>query len=118
MNCETVGMMQNNKTVRSCVFLLVLSVLLRRARDASDAMSDADADLIVVMDKTNLKDVTNLPWIDVSRVRCLLEFHPESSRTEVPDPYYDGAEAFDLVLDLVDTATSALLDYLEERGLD
>jgi hypothetical protein len=41
MNCETVGMMQNNKTVRSCVFLLVLSVLLRRARDASEAMSDA-----------------------------------------------------------------------------
>ena len=46
MNCETVGMMQNNKTVRSCVFFLVLSVLLRRARDASDAMSDADADLM------------------------------------------------------------------------
>ena len=87
-----------------------------RARKISS--SDADADLIVVMDKTNLKDVKNLPWIDVSRVRCLLEFHPEPSRTEVPDPYYDGVEAFDLVLDLVDTATSALLDYLEERGLD
>ena len=87
-----------------------------RARKISS--SDADADLIVVMDKTNLKDVKNLPWIDVSRVRCLLEFHPEPSRTEVPDPYYDGAEAFELVLDLVDTATSALLDYLEERGLD
>ena len=40
MNCETVGMMQNNKTVRSCVFLLVLSVLLRRLRD--DGMSEAD----------------------------------------------------------------------------
>ena len=87
-----------------------------RARKISS--SDADADLIVVTDKTNLKDVKNLPWIDVSRVRCLLEFHPEPSRTEVPDPYYDGVEAFDLVLDLVDTATSALLDYLEERGLD
>ena len=82
------------------------------------ASTDADADLIVVMDEANLKDVRDLPWIDASRVRCLLEFHPESSRTEVPDPYYDGAEAFDLVLDLVDTATAALLDYLEERGLD
>ena len=82
------------------------------------ASSDADADLIVVMDEANHKDVTDLPWIDASRVRCLLEFHPEASRTEVPDPYYDGAEAFDLVLDLVDTATCALLDYLEERGLD
>ena len=88
------------------------------SRATQIAPSDADADLIVVMDKANLKDVTNLSWIDSSRVRCLLEFHPESSRTEVPDPYYDGAEAFDLVLDLVDTATSALLDYLEERGLD
>ena len=82
------------------------------------ASTDADADFIVVMDEANLKDVTDLPWIDASRVRCLLEFHPESSRTEVPDPYYDGAEAFDLVLDLVDTATAALLDYLEERVLD
>ncbi len=82
------------------------------------ASTDADADLIVVMDEANRKDVTELPWTDASRVRCLLEFHSESFRTEVPDPYYDGAEAFDLVLDLVDAATSALLDYLEERGLD
>ena len=81
------------------------------------ASSDANADLIVVMDKANHKDVTDLPWVEPSRVRCLLEFHPETSRTDVPDPYYDGAEAFDLVLDLVDTATCALLDYLEEREL-
>lgn len=81
------------------------------------ASSDADADLIVVMDKANHKDVTDLPWVEPSRVRCLLEFHPETSRTEVPDPYYDGTKAFDLVLDLVDTATYALLDYLQEREL-
>jgi hypothetical protein len=40
MKCETVGMMQNNKTVRACVLLLVLSVLLR-----SDALSDDDDDV-------------------------------------------------------------------------
>ena len=79
--------------------------------------SDADADLILVMDEANHKDVTDLPWVESSRVRCLLEFHPETSRTEVPDPYYDGMESFDLVLDLVDTATFGLLDYLEECGL-
>ena len=43
MNCETVGMMQNNKTVRACVLLLVLSVLLR-----SDALSDDDDDDVSV----------------------------------------------------------------------
>ena len=42
MNCKTVGMMQNNKTVRACVLLLVLSVLLR-----SDALSDDDDDVSV-----------------------------------------------------------------------
>ncbi len=82
------------------------------------APSDASADLIVVMDQDNLRDVTELSWVDADRVRCLLEFHPETSRTEVPDPYYDGGEAFDLVLDLVDAATLALLDYLESSGLD
>ncbi len=80
--------------------------------------SDANADLIVVMDEANRRDVMDMSWVDASRVRCLLEFHPETARTEVPDPYYNGAEAFDLVLDLVDAATSALLDYLESSGLD
>ena len=69
--------------------------------------SDADADLIVVMDEANLKDVTNLPWIDASRVRCLLEFHPESSRTEVPDPYYDNS--FPRMFDLIEARCGALL---------
>ena len=40
MNCETVGIMQNNKNASACVLLLVLSILLRRARDTSDAISD------------------------------------------------------------------------------
>ena len=52
MNCETVGMMQNNKTVRACVLLLVLSVLLR-----SDALSDDDDDDDVSVDKNLSKSV-------------------------------------------------------------
>ena len=90
--------------------------ILSRARKISS--SDQSADLIVVMDEVNFNDVISLSWVKPTRVRLLLEFHPNSSRTAVPDPYYDGQDAFDLVLDLVDSATLGLLDYLESDALD
>ena len=73
------------------------------------------------MDDDNLTAVQGLareagPRATAS-IKPMLSYARGFSETEVPDPYYDGTEAFDLVLDLVDTATCALLDYLQEREL-
>ena len=78
-------------------------------------------DLVLTMDDDNLTAVQGLareagPRATAS-IKPMLSYARGFSETEVPDPYYDGTKAFDLVLDLVDTATCALLDYLQEREL-
>ena len=71
-------------------------------------------DLIVITDKNNLhglrcmKDVVDeRKVVEIARY---LRMHP--GHDSVPDPYYDGAEGFELVLDLLEDACHGLLDEL------
>lgn len=63
-------------------------------------------DLVVAMDRSNLRDLLDLaPDEDArGRVRLLLD------DADVPDPYYGGERGFDEVLDLVEEACARLLD--------
>jgi protein-tyrosine phosphatase len=63
-------------------------------------------DLIVAMDRSNLRDLLDLAPHDEARakVRLLLD------GADVPDPYYGGERGFDEVLDLVEAACTELLD--------
>ncbi len=71
-------------------------------------------DLIVAMDRSNvqgfqcMKDPVD--WNKVVEMASFLRFHPHNDC--VPDPYYDGAEGFELVLDLLEDACEGLLDEL------
>ena len=61
-------------------------------------------DLILAMDRANLRDLRAVAPGDAARakVRLLREFDPGSAGApdlDVPDPYYDGADGFDRVLD-------------------
>ncbi|GIT23721.1 MAG: phosphotyrosine protein phosphatase [Gammaproteobacteria bacterium] len=67
-------------------------------------------DYVLAMDTANLQDLKRL---------CPAEFQPNLSLflnfgsqhyESVPDPYYSGAQGFELVLDLVEEASSNLLD--------
>jgi len=49
-------------------------------------------------------------------VRLFLEFAPHGAPQEVPDPYYGGANGFEEVLDLVESAARGLLSYLRQRA--
>ncbi|MGH1543662.1 MAG: low molecular weight protein-tyrosine-phosphatase [Arenicella sp.] len=71
-------------------------------------------DLILVMDRENLELVNyNAPEGGQAEVRLLMEFaHGFAGVTEVPDPYYGGAQGFERVFDLVDNACDGLIDYL------
>ena len=40
--------------------------------------------------------------------------HPD--RTYVPDPYYEGHEGFELVLDMLEDGCEGILEYLSENG--
>lgn len=75
-----------------------------------------DFDMIIVMDDSNYENVTRLAperkYLD--KVYRFVEFsknHPEWSY--VPDPYYEGHEGFELVLDLLEDGCQELLNRLK-----
>lgn len=70
----------------------------------------AEADLVLAMDNQNLAALHKIcPADQAHKLRLLLSFAPECGRAEVPDPYHSNAQAFDLVLDLCETAISSLM---------
>lgn len=76
-------------------------------------------DYILFMDEENRRFVEPLCRGARSRaeVRPFLDYAPEHSEREVPDPFYGGHEGFELVLDLVEAASEGLLDDIRERHL-
>jgi protein-tyrosine phosphatase len=68
-------------------------------------------DLLVCMDDDNRQHLLAM-GAPPERVHLLLEFDPDSSHREVPDPYYGGADGFETVYRLVDVACDRLLDDL------
>jgi protein-tyrosine phosphatase len=81
----------------------------------------SDFDLIVAMDRRNLRELRALaPDEDArGRVRLLREFDPASEGApdlDVPDPYYGGDHGFETVLDMVEAACRGLLDSLRAAG--
>ncbi len=73
-----------------------------------------DFDLIIGMDHRNVDELKRLaPDLEaVAKVRRMMEFSSHELYDYVPDPYYSGAEGFELVLDLLEDASGGLLDRL------
>jgi len=70
-------------------------------------------DLILAMDLQNLSTLERrAPAQMRQRVRLFLEYAPEAGVSEVPDPYYGGANGFEHVLDLIEAASRGLCDAL------
>ncbi|MER9140205.1 low molecular weight phosphotyrosine protein phosphatase [Mesorhizobium sp. M0051] len=73
-------------------------------------------DLILGMDRSNVADLKALaPAAMRDRVQLFLEFADGKAR-DVPDPYYDGAEAFASVYRMIREASEALATRLEARA--
>lgn len=71
-------------------------------------------DLIVAMDRSNASNLERIAPDEQSRekIHLLREFDPASSGErdlDVPDPYYGGANGFEIVLDQVEAACEGLL---------
>jgi len=71
-------------------------------------------DLIVAMDRENLRDIRSLRRDSRGEVRLLSNYLPEGSPVDVPDPYYGCGSGFDVVLDMIEAACPAILDRLLE----
>jgi len=77
-------------------------------------------DLLIAMDRANLRDLLALAPDEeaAEKVRLLREFDPASAGApdlDVPDPYYGGDRGFETVLDLVEAACRGLLDELRAQ---
>ena len=81
-----------------------------------------DYDLLLAMDRRNLRELQAMAPDDEARgrVRLLREFDPASAGApdvgaadlDVPDPYYGGERGFEIVLDQVESACRGLLREL------
>jgi len=75
-------------------------------------------DYIFAMDHENLDNLHSIcPVTYQSKLALFLSFS-ELNEDEVPDPYYGGSGGFERVLDLVESASTGFIEYLElERQL-
>lgn len=73
-----------------------------------------DFDLILAMDNANLDDLQKIaPEHLQHKAKLFLDFAQNHEETEVPDPYYGGANGFRFVLDLIEHASDGLLAQLK-----
>ena len=75
-------------------------------------------DHILAMDEENLSILLELcPEEHQHKIRLFLEYAPNLTHREVPDPYYGGAYGFERVLDLVEAATEGFVETLQREGV-
>jgi protein-tyrosine phosphatase len=72
------------------------------------------ADLVLAMDSGHYRALRRMVD-DPSRVRMFRSFDPDADGVDVPDPYYDGPEDFELVLKIVEAATPGLVQWVREN---
>lgn len=72
-------------------------------------------DLVLGMDRSNVADLKALAPAARDRVQLFLEFAHGQAR-DVPDPYYDGPEAFAEVYRMIREASEALATRLAARA--
>lgn len=75
-------------------------------------------DVIVVMDRANLRDVMDLaPGLeDRAKIRLFRTFDPATDSDEVPDPYGGPDEGYDRAIEHVTAAATGLVDSLKSTG--
>ena len=76
-------------------------------------------DMVIAMDDNNYEALFRLApnreaQFKIYRFREFLRHHPDWSY--IPDPYYEGHEGFELVLDLLEDGCATLVEELKSRG--
>lgn len=74
-------------------------------------------DLVVAMDRENLKNIRALEGESPFSARIIMmrDYDPEPDDGEVPDPYYGGMDGFERVFQIVKRSCENLLDELETQ---
>lgn len=73
----------------------------------------ADFDLILAADEHNMSDLFKICPVEYQDKLSLFLAYGDLGYDEIPDPYYSGDAGFELVLDLIEDASDALLTELK-----
>ncbi len=73
-------------------------------------------ELVLAMDKDNLIMLQQLcPTASSDQLKLFLEFATGLDFDEVPDPYYGGTKGFEKVFDMLENASSGLIDFTQKN---
>lgn len=76
-------------------------------------------DYVLAMDNANMAILYRLcPKPQRDRLGMFLEYANRHKEREVPDPYYDGEDGFERVLDMVEDAAAGLLLHIRKQHID
>lgn len=70
-------------------------------------------DYLLVMDDTNYHDAVDIVAADDKDKLVYFLSYGNGEEEFVPDPYYGGAQGFEIVLDMVEEASEALLEHIK-----
>ncbi len=73
-------------------------------------------DYVLAMDCENYENLLDIcPEGLEHKVRLFMEFAPQRTERDVPDPYFGGPAGFDRVLDMIAAASAGLLEDIRKR---
>lgn len=73
-------------------------------------------DYVIAMDQENYINLSQKsPDHALKKIYMFMDFAPQMTTREVPDPYYGGPEGFERVFDLVGAASEGLLADIRSR---
>jgi len=77
-------------------------------------------DYIVGMDDDNVSDLQNMASSteDLNKICKITDFSSKEGHDAVPDPYYGGADDFELVLNILEDACEGLLNEVKTKAGD
>jgi len=85
-----------------------------------DPKTDFDYfDMIIGMDDSNVENLKRMAnrTADRSKIFKMTDFSKAFDYDEVPDPYYGGADGFELVLDLLEDSCDGLLAHIKNNEI-
>lgn len=72
-------------------------------------------DYILAMDNSNLSNLRKVaPSEYMDKIQLMLDFAAGYEGQEVPDPYYGGKKGFELVLELIESASDGLIVHIQK----
>ena len=75
-------------------------------------------DMIIGMDDSNIENLKRMArnGNDLKKIFKMTDFSSVFNYDEVPDPYYGGADGFELVLDLLEDSCRGLVEKIQKES--